>query len=931
MPRIISFGDREIEVPDDATDDEISEILSSYDSPQQRPAVAEPPTRIAPDITAAEFGLEPAREVDPYAQAAQRLGIRIGEAPSGARARASFGLNEAEAYRRIFGKENVRVIGPEGAATPDVPASLEGQILFRQNKDEPWTTVRRPDVPLGSTSIPSVAGEVLPFAGGFAGGLAGAAGGIPGAMGGTLGGVLAAETARAIAGIKAGVIDPNTPVEDIFEHVVKRASIDALGAGAVGYAARIFARIMRAGMPDLGLSSDELAARLTRGREQIMQETGRIAPGQERALADVATTGSLLGPLTPEGREAVALQQFLGSRSGPVGRQVYGREREIEGALRQVQEAPTVVGGREAATPGAPGYVPPQELGRQVAAIPGSAREAVEAGVARTAKPGAVPFIDPADFKTGEQMRSALAAEEVRRRGLAGDAIEAAKQAGISIVSDMKTAQDVAKKELATIDLNAIPSIRVEDKKVISDFLNTMTPEALPGGKKSAVPVALDYEQIESTLSALRTTINAARGAAGGQVNKNIAMLGRLEEAIKSDRNKALSDLASLQKSRPDLFPSGSGNVAEDLLAAERQYKEVIDLFRRTNVQRYIGETSGGRDLISDSTFATRLLNDPDGANAMASVFEQGGMKAERELVRSILRFDLMRVANVNTGAAGQEVATDALNRYLVQKRGVLQNFFSEQELSRMKNIAGQAQGLRRVFGVENLDDFSKWFDNFAKAGNPEQASQMMSRLQRYDRMNPGMNMTDTVRAYAKNRLMQDLSEATPEGQFDLVPSKVMKFFQDPGKAEWYQKVIDPGIGERLRTFAKLANQMRPARPAVTTGQQQMDPEEIGLAQRAKTLFLGVLNAPARVANQMIIALSPSLQQRAVRAIMDPDYYQHIMTFYSRRNANKVAALGAALTEGRQISEPGQEFPVIPRPVQGAAESAAQTVRRAMP
>ncbi len=898
----------------------------TFEQMMAAPQPQEPVMRQMPSLQDIPIGPE-FQEADPIETEIKRLGLQIGELPVGQQMRSGTGLSEFDAYKNI--------LGPTTEVRKIQEGPLKDTIIYRRPGEEKFTTVTDPrrGASLGRAAKGAV--EFAPGIGGIAGSLGGAALGSalgPGAAtagtivgAGLLGGL--AEATRLAAGVETGAIrlDEKTTPRELAVRAGLVGGLEALGAAGGLMAMRaIKAIFMRAGLPDPG-PVEEIVQEVNRRRE-ILRRTGSIDPAEAELLSQQMTTGRLAGE-TPVGRELLATEQYLERQQGPAGRSLAERTKQIEDTLGRLQEAPRALGARGAAVPESGQFVPPSELGRQVETVAPDAMRSTMARMEATAVPPAATsrvtgapaqptqaFIDPSDVQTSEQLRGALETLERNMTRVAGNAIESAKQRGLDLESLAPTTISRLNKEVERIQANLAQPLNEPTKRAVDSILNRLTPKAPELSPESAVlresmgmgppqaePVRVNYNNIEATLRVIREEEDAFLRSAGGERTVNQSVLRGIKKALIADRNEALRQL-----------PDGE-RIVTDLTAAEKAYAQVKQQFWEGGIRRFISTNSTGGDTIADEVFAKQLLRNPEAAAQIARVFETYGATNERELIRSTLRWDMARAAGAWTAKRSQDVNVEALNTYIRNNGGVLRNFFSEKELRDMNRIAGWSQGVRRVLGVKDGQDPSKWFTSFYNDGNPTQASEVMKRLRRFDANNPGSNLTETVQAYVKNRIMTEASTAKPDGTRVVDAEKVLDILEkgDRSRYEWFAKVVDKDFPERLR---QLANSMQIARPAAAgkaAGPEQVAP---GVSEiRAKLPFVfAPLSRTGAIVRRAIQNFSESQRQKVAMAMLDPEYYFYLIErgriTQAQRSAIGATGAGAAGALASAIYERGTSY-----------------------
>lgn len=873
--------------------------------------------------------MEIQKEVEPYeADAIRRLGelgqIKFGGLPIADVAKLGLGRNLEEASRgiveQLFGADaakTVKIVKPEGTKADQngqKAESLQPYAIFKRSPDSPYETVFDPrQVTAGGAAASAI--EASPSM------VAGTIGGVGGSfispiVGTAIGTGVAsaiADYGRLAAGQKLGVIPQNVPDSELVMEAMKRGGLDALfSAGGQIALGIILKYAKRGGVPDVGMAVREIED-LIRSGQIVLRGTERTLGLPENTLQ--TTVGSLLSR-SPHGAVVQELERALATTPGEGGAMLRAQMDAVRAGKEAMQAAPGAFGANFETTALLGTRMSPSQLGEKIARIaPGSPAE-VEQTISRMARARpanpqygpAVPFVDPTDPTAGSSVVNALANAEEAAKARVGYVLQDVRNVvGGKSTGPATNARTAALDEQARGELNRISALDQSDQKVISDFLDNL--------KKKGVNFT--YDEYKVTLESLRRAIRKAYGAQGGQDAPNVTTLLRLEESLSADRDELVKSI-------------GGKFLVDKIRTAESQYREIMDGFRRTKLNQFIGETARGADIIGDASIGARILRDPESAQLVSNIVNSQSFPIEREQIRSMLRFELARAGGFLEAKPGPgSINAAAYAKYLEDKRPILKQFFSDSEISGLKSIGAWSQRMRRLFGVEDLKGMQNWFDDFWKASDGAQAKELMNRLSRYDRNNPGDGMVDTVRAYMRNRMASEITDPPVRpGDMPMVnKDKLFNFLQKhPNRIEWIDAVIDPQFSSRMRAIHQALLQLEPPASGVTVGAAgTVGRRELTEAQKAKTIVFGTLNRVAAFVNRQINSAVPSIQKKFARAMVDPDYFMMLVKA-GERTAGRTGTANALAVGVSELDDKEKRARQISETASGAASAAMNAI-----
>lgn len=885
--------------------------------------------------SAAPLGrMEIRQEVEPYeADALRRTGefgqIKFGGLPIADVAKLGLGRNLEESSRglveQLFGPEaakTVRIIQPEGRKADfrgQPTETLQPYAVFKRSPDAPYETVFDPRQPTAAGMAASVIESAPSTVAGMVGGIAGsAASPIIGTAVGTGLAVTIADYARLVAGQRAGTVPSDVSDLDLLKQAASRGGLDALFAAGGQLVLGAILRSVRGGVPDIGMAAQEIEA-LIRSGQVVLRGAERAAGLPAGTLQ--TTTGALVGA-SPRGRVIQEMESQLAKTGGEAGVTLREAEERVRAGKEALQTAPNVLGSEFETTTLLGTRMSPTQLGERVRQIaPGSPDEVAirmqRMARGRPANPQygpAQPFIDPTDPAAGQSIASAIAIADEAATVRSTDAMVRIRNAvNPRARGAARDAQQTALDEEARGQLNRISGLDQADQNIITQFLDDINDRG----------IQYTYDEFRVTLESLRRGIRKALGAQQGMETPNVVTLMRLEEALSRDRNALVLRRAGQR-------------ALDELLDAEAGYRQIIDGFRRTKLNQFLGTTARGADIVGDQSIGARILSNAETASLVSNVVNTQNFPLEREQIRSMIRFELAREGGYLREALGftrrsaeRGIDEQKFLKYIEDKRPILRQFFSDSEISQLRGIGEWSGRMRRLFGVDDLKNMGDWFEKFWTNADSRQATELMNRLNRYDRNNPGENITDTVRAYVRNRLATDITNP-PErnGYMPMIDKdKLFNLLQDkPQRIEWLNAVVDPGFANRLRVVEQALRQLEPPPSGVVLKEtERAGRQELSKLQETKVIVLGTLNRLAAFANRQINKALPGAQQAFARAMVDPDFFLSLVQA-GERTAGKTSAAQALAIGVNEYTNAAEEARRLGRVATEAGRSAVNMV-----
>lgn len=882
-----------LEAPTPATQGAPQEDIDRAASLRQR-AAALPRMRadVRPSEEAAMLAAE--RERTTALGQAQLLerGIKIGEAPVQARVRAGLGLNRLQGYRSALGPDfDVEEVTTEGP--------YKGEIIFRRKGDQQWQTVRQPegfmqplDVGARYRDILSLQESVLPEVMGAIGGAVGASvrTAIPGLRNPIVPAVIGSgalrlpfEIRRLKRGQEQGVVPKDLSDSDIFVAALNETWPQALGEGA-GVALYSMMRMGAArGMPDLsGITPRQFEAALQEARRrageagsqtltvgdifavmsdpQVAERIG-VSPGAAQTLASFFKTAEDKIASTvriPQQRE---FQERAIARERAAGQAV---ERELPEGVAPVAQDIRQMG--EAVERAAPGIEEAQAMLRGVA-------------------PTAPTSVQDLGERVTETLRKAEQGEK--------DVVQRVYQRiGADAAGTTQTADNTIKllDEFGTeFQTRIFPSLTEDNKRLVTEGLSRLTaetPAADPTQPATRAAIDVNFDQYQKAISDIRRAIrNSYKGEWSGEIDQ----LARIEESLIADRDVLLRRTAGGQQS------------IADLNAADQEWARLKNTFRRAKVADAFKINPKMSRAETAEDFLDSVSMNADTANALMPYLQP----REKQEIRGMLTLQLSELARAY--GRGREIRQATLEKAINSPDSAVGVFFSPGERAQLTNAA-RLQDIRQKIGIPNNGRLEDWFDGFYESKSVTQAENVFRRLGLDPANAP---VADAIRAMMRQRLYDDLTVEGPQKTRILNTQKFAEMMRDPRQAQWLNVTLGPSFASRMRMVEEATRTMFPDAPRLNMGDEPLGSTQLYQdIKRGIRAFVGVLSPESRTLTYVMQTARGEMRDRIARAVLDPEYFQRIMTRARNTAGGRVTAatIGGVLMEGDLADSSGKTW-----------------------
>jgi len=786
------------------------------------------------DVPVMELGPgEPRMEVDRFRTQLLREKVAEGGAPASVRALRGFGdEDDLEAAKKAFdvaGYKNVKVrrIESEGPARGQIVYALPGQ---------PETLFLGPDkLTLGGAA--GAVGPSFPAVGGATGGLIGAgAGPVMSIFGAGVGGATA-ESARRGIGTVLGMQSP-TPSE-VALGATKAGLWEAATQSMLTVPGRIAKMISGGALPSTRMAEPEIRSAVAEADRRIRDL--QAAAGTQETLKP--TFGGALAA-QPKGMPVTAGEQQLATLEG-AGDVLRTQRVEGERALERIAGSERMLPGASVAREGEPGYVAPSALGAKVEST-APTQQVFNQALDLLGGPGAaVRRIDPKDPTAGGSLRTAIQTAE----------------------KTISQATDAARTQVSAQAANAAPVLpRSTNAAMLNErdrMRSVILPTLVDAGDRATIDAwfsrnvsdPVTYTQLDLTLQAVRSARRRARESAFGQSNVSTTMLEKIERGLVADRDMMLMSL-----------PNGS-QLISDIKGAEQTFAQMKDDFWRSGVRQFIGSSKTAATPVGDLTIGEKILDNPETLRVVTNILNTTpGLANDKEILKSMVRWSIAKKATPE-GAAG--VDAKALQSFLEKNRSSLSMLFNQQELRNLGDVGSQIQGVRRVLGVDGMENVGKWFDGFYSAGDAKQAASVFNAARRHDRAT-GDTLEKTIRGYAANKFLNEfMVEPTAPGLPRTIDSDALaRAISDPVRVEWLSNVFGQDFRTRMKLLADAAQIISPASTGAVAGAVAKGGE--GELRTARNIVAGQLSREASLITRAINKLVPAIQERAANILVDP-------------------------------------------------------------
>jgi hypothetical protein len=915
---------------------------------QEAEFAAKPPPGVAPFLSVPPSEGMPARIARSPSltatQQAQMLGIEPGEFPE-SRAPSTFAMDEISELRRRYPQYEFEMVGQgfnpvtqervragmyPGLATQ---GPLEGKLVFRKRAElggppGQWTTFSQPGtVTMGD--IASMAGSV-PQTGGalILGGLAGArAGGLGAVLGAGIGG-FGGELGRTQIGQSVFDIPPESGARRLYE-AAKSGAMEAAAAQLGNYFDKVVRYFRSAGVPIRNLAGDEYkkirdeladligedAAQLLTASDVIAaKDSGSFVVAIEKYLRERGDDLSVaflkrarekeqflidkLGQATGgrlEATDSASVFRELDARLALSGLPEGEEVRALKQQLADLQKSTPILLNKEAIARfddiiKANGGVPispqttQQDVGRAiVSAVGPSARQEVEA-VGKVIHP---------DLQLGAQGKTA--ADDAFNRAVQRSREimdEAKKVGGASGSAPAEGVISTLKGWEKQIERDIIPALSETDASIVKSALRMLVDE-------DGNPVPVTYQQLMEASSNLKASI---RNGWTKEWNANLEMMADLEESIGKEMLSRLPQ-----------------NLAERLTDANAQYYATKQAYRQAGIDKFLQRSSGGADLLSNSTAAGKILGNVETSTALSRLLTKPEDKPVRDTIKGGLLWDLdQRFID-----AQGNVNANGLRRWIADNEVILKSWFTPDELVKIRNLETFSE--RRVaLGIKPGDTYDNWFNRFWDMA-PDQAQNAVSAIRRRLPKEEADKLVTQIQSLSNLKLRRQYISFDKEGNevFDTA-----KFFNEMerGRADWVSKAISPGFGTRMReltTFLREDAQRKAAQLdylqtniLAASARIEEDKKAVTLANTMARTLRGAVgmktgvsaNDYSRIAEKFLDQANPD----AARQVMDwmakeapeliPDFRRSILGAFYRKMAIQSETARGTTTGGRDLA-----------------------------
>lgn len=813
-------------------------------------------------------------------------GVRIGEAPMQARIKSGLGLNRLQGYRSALGPDfEVEELQTEGP--------YKGEIIFRRKGEQQWQTVRQPegfmqplDVGARYRDIRSLEESALPE---IMGGIGGAVGAgmrarIPGFRNPVITAVLGAATLRLPfemrrleRGQQQGVVPKDLSASDIFVAALNETWPQALGEGA-GVALYSLMRMGAArGMPDLsGITPQQFEAAAQEARRRAGQ-----AGSQTLTVGDIFAVMSdpqVAQRIKVSPNSAQALASFFKTAEDKIAATVRIPQQRTfqERAIQRERAAGEMLA---AELPEGPGGVAPnvRAMGQAVEAAAPGVEEAQ--GMLRAVAP--TPPVSAQDL--GERVTEAIKTAERTQQRVVKDVYNRIAGDASAVVSPAEETGKVIESLSEDFKTRIFPALTSDTKKLVAEGLNSLfrTRELgfMPDSEFTFPPAReltdITFDQYAKAITDIRAAI---RKAYKGDWDGPIPQLSDIEDALVADRAKLLSRL-----------PNGQ-QLINELDAADADWARLKNVFRRAKVAEAFRINPKMARAETAEDFVESVSMNAETAQAVLPYLAA----REKEELRGMLALQLSELAR--SYGKGREIRQSVLERAINNPDSAVGVLFTPAERAQLTNAA-RLQDLRQAIGIPNQGRLEDWFNNFYETKSITQAESVFRRLQ----LNPAnAPVADAIRGMMRMRLYDDLTTKGPQGGNILDTDKLTAMLKDPKQAQWLVATLGPSFAGRMRMVAESTQTMFPNVPRLNMGDEPLGPT--GAYQDIKRLgraFIGVLRPESRALTYVMETARGEMRDRIARAVLDPEYFQRIMT----RARNTAGGRATAATIGGILKE----------------------------
>ena len=446
-------------------------------------------------------------------------------------------------------------------------------------------------------------------------------------------------------------------------------------------------------------------------------------------------------------------------------------------------------------------------------------------------------------------------------------------------VFDTTDLMNWAKKNKSTIDRDILPSLAIEDGRIIEDILNLGKKTEPGAGKK------VSYDSLKRAITNVNTLLGKAQGAVkSGASTPQIGFLKQLKNELKGLREQLLDPDTAWGKGILERNP----NILKELAETERRYFKVKENFARSIVGDILRkkQSSGTWWDVGDEAVVDKLIlnNAPDERRVARAILNtpEGlmGLEAIRSSIKGMYK-------NRMTDAAGDvKPLTNAQHNAFMNKYGdAMEEWLDPADFRKFKNSASASkQVLKDIKSLEKTRaEIAKFpWGSEALLSKPEDLFKMTFRA---GEVTPSKELRRAINGLGKEQkdsfinlykgmIYKDFVDKTSDVtklagdkvSLDLDPKKVIEYLDkhSDAMAEWYGKDFVKGLNG-------WADHIRALLPRGTASLDPLGDVKMKAGMDIVRAYVGIFTRPGRVITALLRFAKSGKERKIIEALLNPE------------------------------------------------------------
>ena len=435
-----------------------------------------------------------------------------------------------------------------------------------------------------------------------------------------------------------------------------------------------------------------------------------------------------------------------------------------------------------------------------------------------------------------------------------------------------------AKKNKSSIDRDILPSLAVEDARIIEDLLNLGKKTEPGAGKK------VSYDSLKRAITNVNTLLGKAQGAVkSGASTPQIGFLKQLKNQLKGMREQLLDPDTTWGKSIIDRNPK----ILKELAETEGRYFKVKENFARSVVGDILRnkQSSGTWWEVGDEAVVDKLIlnNAPDERRITRAILNtpegQIGLEAIRSSIKGLYKSRMTDAAN------DVKPLTNPQHNNFMNKYGeAMEEWLDPADFKKFRNSASASkQVLRDIKKLETTRaEIAKFpWGSEALLSKPEdlfkitfRAGEVTPSKELRRAINGlGKEQSDSFINLYKGMIYKDFIDKTSDVtklagdkvSIDLDPKKVLDYLDGHSDAmvEWYGKDFVKGLNG-------WADHIRALRPTGTASLDPLGDVKMKAGMDIVRAYVGIFTRPGRVITALLRFAKSGKEKKIIEALLDP-------------------------------------------------------------